>query len=85
VIIRIGSYGSSACERAGHHGEEHLRSYSENSRRKAYTSKNVHVPSTEFSKGVNDPANSSRRLAIKRHFPAFLLWAVRCPSKSVMT
>ena len=33
----------------------------ENSRRKAYTSKTVRVPSAEFSKRVNDPANLTAR------------------------
>jgi uncharacterized protein GlcG (DUF336 family) len=33
----------------------------ENSRRKAYTSRKVRVPSAEFSKRVNDPANLTAR------------------------
>jgi uncharacterized protein GlcG (DUF336 family) len=51
----------------------------ENSRRKAYTSKTVRVPSAEFSKRVNDPANLTARQ--QATLPGFIALAGALPIK----
>lgn len=51
----------------------------ENSRRKAYTSKTVRVPSAEFNKRVNDPANLTARQ--QATLPGFIALAGALPIK----